>query len=70
MVLPLFVQNLLKQVLDTVGPSLFVIVNKCLVTGTMPECLKHAVVQPFIKKLNLDPTVLSNFRPISKLPFI
>ena len=30
----------------------------------------HAIVQPLIKKKNLDPSVLSNFRPISKLPIL
>lgn len=30
----------------------------------------HAVVQPLIKKPGLDPTVMANFRPISKLPFV
>lgn len=32
--------------------------------------LKHLHLQPLIKKHNLDPCVLSNFRPISKLPFL
>ena len=31
---------------------------------------KHAIVQPLIKKHNLDPSVLSSFKPISKLPFL
>ncbi len=36
----------------------------------MPDCLKHAVVYPLLKKQNLDSSVLTNFRPISNLPFI
>ncbi len=36
----------------------------------VPLSLKHAVVQPLLKKPNLDQEVLSNFRPISKLPFL
>lgn len=36
----------------------------------VPDCLKHASVTPFLKKPNLDVSVLSNFRPISNLPFI
>ncbi|KAF7651605.1 hypothetical protein LDENG_00107290, partial [Lucifuga dentata] len=36
----------------------------------VPADFKHAVLQLIIKKPNLDPTVLSNFRPISKLPFL
>ena len=31
--------------------------------------LKHANVQPLLKKPGLDPAVLANYRPISKLPF-
>ncbi len=27
-------------------------------------------MQPLLKKNNLDPSILSNFRPISKLPFL
>lgn len=31
---------------------------------------KHAVIQPLIKKTNLDRTILSNFQPISKSSFV
>lgn len=31
---------------------------------------KHAVVQPLLKKSNLNPSVPKNFWPISKLPFL
>jgi len=36
----------------------------------LPDCLKHATVTPLLKKPNLDTSDLSNFRPISDLPFI
>ena len=39
-------------------------------SGRVPTYFKQAVVQPLLKKPNLDATVLSNYRPISKLPFI
>ena len=45
-------------------------VNASLMSGCFPSALKHAVVHPLIKKSNLDLNVLSNFRPISKLPFV
>lgn len=61
---------LLKQVFHTVGPSILSIINSSLATGTVPTCFKHAVVQPLLKKPNLDPTQLINNRPISKLPFL
>ncbi len=32
--------------------------------------VKTAVVKPLLKKCNLDNTMLSNYRPISNLPFI
>ncbi len=31
---------------------------------------KHAIVHPLLKKPHLDQSIFSNFRPISKLPFI
>ena len=40
------------------------------VLGLVPKIFKHATVQPLIKKPGLDPSALSNFRPISKFPFI
>ena len=61
---------LLKGVFNTLGPHILTIVNSSLVTGTVPSALKQAVVHPLIKKPSLDPTILSNYRPISKLPFL
>ncbi len=42
--------DFLKEDFDTVGPSIQVIINSCLVSGTVPAFLKHAVVQPLLKK--------------------
>lgn len=39
-------------------------------SGIVPSYFKHATSQPLLKKPNLDPSVLNNYRPISKLPFI
>uniref|UniRef100_A0A3B3QY49 Reverse transcriptase domain-containing protein n=1 Tax=Paramormyrops kingsleyae TaxID=1676925 RepID=A0A3B3QY49_9TELE len=44
--------------------------NCSLASGVVPRKFKHAVVQPLIKKPNLDTSILSNYRPISKLPFL
>ncbi len=52
------------------GHSILILINCCLATGSMPAQFKHAIVQPLIKRSNLDSTELSNFRPISKLPFL
>ncbi len=55
---------LLQKAFDIIEPSILSIINMSLVTGMMPLSLKHAVVQPLLKKPNLDQEVLSNFRPI------
>ena len=62
--------KVLKMVVNTVGPSLQVFINSCLRLGTVPAAFKHAVVRALLKKPNLDPSVLSNFRPVSNLPFL
>ena len=62
--------RLFKKVSPTVGPSVIVLINRSLSSGVVPENFKHAAVQPLIKKPALDPAVLANFRPISKLPFL
>lgn len=61
---------LLKDVFSTFGLCIVDLINSSLLAGCVPAAFKHAVVQPSIKKSNLDPAVLSNFRPISKLPFL
>ncbi len=45
------------------------VANASLLSGTFPNSLKIAL-KPILKKRNLDNTVLSNYRPISNLPFI
>ena len=45
------------------------IINAC-VTGTMPSCMKEAVVRPLLKKPTLDNSNFKNYRPISNLPFL
>uniref|UniRef100_A0A669CZI7 Reverse transcriptase domain-containing protein n=1 Tax=Oreochromis niloticus TaxID=8128 RepID=A0A669CZI7_ORENI len=44
--------------------------EKAKETGVFPSFFKHAIVEPRLKKPNLDPTLLQNLRPISKLPFM
>jgi len=62
--------RILKEAIDIVGPFLVTFMNSCLSLGTVPTALKHAIVRPLLKKPSLDPTILSNFRPISHLPFL
>lgn len=65
-----FPPRFLRQIIDTVGSDLLSVINKCLQTGTVPHDFKLATVRPHLKKTNLDSTLLSNFRPISNLPFL
>ncbi len=58
------------EVLDTFGPCIQSIINSSLISGSVPSCFKHAVIQPVLKKGTLDPLVLASYRPISKLPFL
>lgn len=60
----------LKNCIDVALPALLQIVNTSLSTGTFPDQFKMALVRPLIKKPTLDPELLSNYRPISNLPFI
>ena len=62
--------QLFKEVFPTVGPSVIALINSSLSSGVVPEIFYNAVVQPLIKKPSLDPAVLANFRPISKLSFL
>ncbi len=48
--------------LQTLGP--------CLSLGYVPKTFKLAVIKPLIKKTQLDPKDLVNYRPISNLPFL
>ena len=36
----------------------------------MPDSFKHAVVRPLLKKQNMPPNELKNYRPVSNLPFL
>ncbi|KAL0148410.1 hypothetical protein M9458_056310 [Cirrhinus mrigala] len=59
-----------KSVFNCLEADLLEVVNTSLLSGTFPNSLKTAVVKPLLKKSNLDNTILSNYRPISNLPFI
>ena len=63
---------LLKQCLDVLLPyaCLTMIVNQSLSSASVPVALKQAMVTPLPKKPSADPGVLSNYRPVSNLPFI
>lgn len=62
--------RLLKEVLPLVSTPLLDVINISLLTGYVPQAFKVAVIKPLLKKPTLDPGVLTNYRPISNLPFL
>ena len=62
--------KLLKDIFPLIGTTILDIINMSLLTGYVPQSFKLAVVKPLLKKPNLDPEVLANYRPISNLPFL
>ncbi len=59
-----------KDIFEVIGSNVQMIMNNCIVNGFVPEEMKHAIIHPLLKKPNLDPTVLSNCRPVSTLSFM
>ena len=55
---------------DAVSTDILSIINSSLQSGIFPSALKLAIIKPILKKHNLDAEVISNYRPISNLPFL
>ena len=55
---------------ETILPVITKIVNTSLSSGVFPASLKCALTTPILKKPGLDFNLLSNYRPVSNLPFI
>ncbi len=62
--------KLTNYVLPEVIYPLLAIINSLLSLGYVPKTFKLAVIKPLIKKTQLDPKDLVNYRPISNLPFL
>ena len=62
--------SLLQTLLPVLSPVIAHLVNASLSSGVFPSELKSAVIKPLLKKPNLDPEVLKNYRPVSNLSFI
>ncbi len=58
---------LLKNVIDAIGSCVLSIINNSLTSGQVPGYFKQAVVQPILKKTNLDTpnyrVIWGNFYP-------
>ncbi len=68
--LDLIPSKLLKEVLPEVLDSLLAFINSSLSLEYFPKTFKLAVIKPSLKKTQLDPKDLVNYRPILNLPFL
>ncbi|KAL0148273.1 hypothetical protein M9458_056419 [Cirrhinus mrigala] len=62
--------KLLKELLPVAEEPLLNIINSSLSLGHVPKTFKLVVIKPLIKKPQLDPSKLANYRPICNLPFM
>ena len=62
--------DLLFNCIDIMLPTIMGIINDSLSSGKFPDVFKEAIVKPLLKKCNLDPNNLKNYRLVSKLPFL
>ncbi len=62
--------KLLKELSPVAEEPLLNIINLSLSLGHVQKPFKLAVIKPLIKKPQLDPCELANYRPISNLPFM
>lgn len=60
--------NLLKEIVFIILRPLTFCINKCIMEGVFPKCLKFSRVVPILKKGNADEP--SNYRPISCIPTV
>jgi hypothetical protein len=60
----------MKEMFPEVIYPLLNILNSSLSLGYVPKTFKLAMIKPLVKKPQLDPTELVNYRPISNLPFL
>lgn len=49
--------KLLKEIFPTINSVILHISNSSLASGSFPHSLKHAIIQPLLKKPNMDPLV-------------
>ena len=47
-----------------------ILVNLSLQSANVPDSMKQALVTPLLKKDDLDPEVLQNYRPVSNLAIL
>ena len=62
--------KLLKTCINCLLPSVTKIINTSIETSLFPPQFKTASVAPVLKKPTLDKDELSNYRPVSNLPYL
>ena len=62
--------SLFHKCVDDLIPSITSIINKSLIDGSVPACLKSALVTPLLKKATMDHNDLKNYRPVSNVAFL
>jgi len=65
-----FPTSTLKTVVSELAPFLTELVNRSLSTGCVPEVFREAYITPRLKKVDLDPSDVRSYRPISNLSVI
>ena len=61
---------LLKECISDIIPHLSSIINESLASGIVPDKLKSSLVNPLLKKTDLDHNELNNYRPVSNLTYV
>lgn len=60
----------LKECSESLLPIYIKIINLSFQSAVMPESLKIAMLDPLLKKVNVDSDFFQNFRPVSNLKFL
>ena len=61
---------MIKTVTDEIIPTMVIVVNSSMTSGTVPDSMKMATITPLLKKPSLDPELLKHYRPVSNLSFL
>ena len=60
----------LQKLNSTLSPYIIDIINISLNDGICQTSFEHAIITPILKKTLLDPNIITNYLPISQLPFL
>ena len=60
----------LKQCVDQLAPVITEVINLSLKCDEFSGLLKHSLVGPLLKKPNIDPELLQNYRPVSNFSLL